>query len=101
MQTTEAVGISKYLNYIFFHFSGTGRVADSENRAKLIFYSIYSFGVPLLMTIMVYVLHKYDPIGHISEIWNGTSSSPDWRPGFGEETCWFTTCSSGILFLYG
>ena len=53
------------------------------------------------MTILVYLLHKNDPIVHIDEIHNGTSSSPDWRPGFGEKTCWFTTCSRGILFLYG
>ena len=64
-------------------------------------YGLYSFGTPFLMTIVVYILHTLDTtdefemlIGHVVNL--------DWRPGFGEErTCWFTTCSNGILFLYG
>ena len=54
------------------------------------------------MTLMVLGLHIRDDS---SDALNGNGNetiSPMWRPGFGEETCWFTTCSHGIAyFLYG
>ena len=82
----------------FLTFSGT-RGPATENTKKLIYYSLYSFGVPAIMTLMVLGLHIRDDS---SDALNGNGNetiSPMWRPGFGEETCWFTTCSHGIAYF--
>jgi hypothetical protein len=82
--------------------SGSSRLPKSANTKRLILYSMYSFGVPALMTILVFILNQVDnSTDPLSGNENGTISAR-WRPGFGEETCWFTSCSDGfVIFLYG
>ena len=68
-------------------------------------YSLYSFGVPALMTLGVGVLNNAD-------LSNSTLANPDvaddgtfvnayWRPGIGEESCWLSSCSDAqLLYFY-
>ena len=61
---------------------------DADRRRYLL-YSLVCFGVPLAMAVVVLALDRTLDRGHA------------WRPGFGEESCWFTSCSNALsIFLY-
>ncbi|XP_059098467.1 uncharacterized protein LOC131892660 [Tigriopus californicus] len=60
---------------------------------RFITYSAFCFGAPLLMATLVLALDR--------NIFNLDSDASNWRPGFGEESCWFTSCSNALTyFLY-
>ena len=71
-----------------FLFRGSSRLPDNQNNLRFVFYSLYSFGIPAILTIAVICIDRFAD-GNVI------------RPGFGEETCWFNSCTNGIYFLYG
>lgn len=60
---------------------------------RFLTYSGFCFGAPFLMSILVLVLDRM--------VLNLGLDASSWRPGFGEESCWFTSCTSALTyFLY-
>ena len=70
-------------------------VGKQADRERYIRYSLFCYGFPVLATVLVVVTDRI--------MSSKLGSSTSWvRPGFGEEACWFTSCSQGLtLFLYG
>ena len=84
----------------FFLHRGNARSAKNCHTRNFIGYALYSYGVPALLTCTVDFLDHFDPsINPVGGNTNGTLS-PIWRPGFGEESCWFSTCSEGLLLYF-
>ena len=72
-----------------FKFRASTILPKEADRWRYLIYSLVCFGVPLLMATVVITLDRALTKGHI------------WRPGFGEESCWFTSCSKALsIFLY-
>ena len=69
-------------------FRGSSKLPKNATNKRLICYSLYSFGVPAIMTTLVFCLDRF-------------VNDSKFRPGFGEETCWFNSCTHGIYLLYG
>ncbi len=90
-------------NNKIFHSSGTSRLPKNANSQRMAYYTVYSFGVPAFMVIAALTLNYVDTsIDPLNGNGGNATLSPSWRPGFGEETCWFTSCSMGsAIFLYG
>ena len=89
---------------IMKQFGGNARLNTKHTEKKaLVRYALYSFGLSVLMTTIVYLTHYFD---RSKDVLKGTfeyTALFSVRPGFGEETCWFTTCNSkgAAVFLYG
>ena len=80
-------------------FRGTDILPKYMERRRFFVYGLQAFGAPLLMMIGIvsYDRHVYNNI-----LQGGERSSDRYDPGFGEETCWFSSCSKALsLFLYG
>ncbi|XP_059078754.1 G-protein coupled receptor Mth-like isoform X2 [Tigriopus californicus] len=76
--------------FILCGFMWIGAEADYQ---RFLTYSAFCFGAPLLMATLVLALDR--------NIFNLDSDASNWRPGFGEESCWFTSCSNALTyFLY-
>ena len=83
----------------FMSFRGTDILPKYMEKRRFFVYGLQAFGVPLLMMICIvsYDRHVYNNI-----LQGGERSSDRHDPGFGEETCWFSSCSKALsLFLYG
>ena len=95
------------LNLFFLNSSGKSKRQDRKGR-QMVFYSLYGFGVPALLTAIVSIIDLSSKLEEteienyetIEELRNHLGSM-FWRPGFGESSCWFSSCSSGLLvYLY-
>ena len=91
----------------FLNSSGKSKRQDQKGR-QMAFYSLYGFGVPALLTAIVSIIDLSSKLEEteienyetIEELRNHLGSM-FWRPGFGESSCWFSSCSSGLLlYLY-
>ena len=68
---------------------------DADKRRFQV-YSCFCFGLPLIMFVIVLTIDRS------MDYENEESFISAIRPGFGEEACWFTSCSSALsIFLYG
>ena len=72
------------------HFSrGTLTLQSGTNKIRFFKYNLFGYGVPALLLLAVDLASYFVDDVHF-------------RPGFGEESCWFTSCSGALsLFLYG
>ena len=62
-------------------------------------YGLQAFGIPMLLMIAVV---SYDRAEYRRKEAGAEGSSVRYDPGFGEESCWFSSCSKALsLFLYG
>ena len=62
-------------------------------------YGLQAFGIPMLLMIAVV---SYDRAEYRRKEDGAEGSSVRYDPGFGEESCWFSSCSKALsLFLYG
>ena len=74
----------------------------------MVFYSLYGFGVPALLTAIVSIIDLSSKLEETEIVEIETIEKLRkylgpmfWRPGFGESSCWFSSCSSGLLlYLY-
>ena len=95
------VTILLYHVKICFHRASTILPKDAD-RKRYLFYSAFCFGLPFVATTFILSLDRMVVKG------GGRSSATDvseilldMRPGFGEESCWFTSCSHSLTyFLY-
>ena len=106
---TLSISIDRFFdsNFFFLNSSGKSKRQDQKGR-QMAFYSLYGFGVPALLTAIVSIIDLSSKLEEteienyetIEELRNHLGSM-FWRPGFGESSCWFSSCSSGLLvYLY-
>ena len=88
--------IPKYSFIIWFLFRGN-KLPPGFNNRRLVIYSIFSVGLPLLMTILMLILQQSDKSKPLD---GETLEDNDWRPGFAEVSCWFTHCSNGLVYFF-
>ena len=86
-------------------FSGQSKLPSHYHKRRLLLYSLYSFGIPALMTLTVGLLDKVNmkssTLTNPEVDDNGVIMNSYWRPGIGEESCWLSSCSSGqLLYFY-
>ena len=78
------------------YLSGQSRLPAHYHKRKLGFYSLYSFGVPALLTLLVAIVHKNEVSEDVED-----ADASYWRPGIGEDSCWLSSCSKGqLLYFY-
>ena len=86
-------------------FSGQSKLPTHYHKRRILLYSLYSFGIPALMTLTVGILDKVNmkssTLANPDVDDNGVIMNSYWRPGIGEESCWLSSCSSGqLLYFY-
>ena len=94
--------------HFFQIFISSGNVClPSEHNRKMVFYSLYSFGVPALFTGIVLIINYFNEIVCIfypSYNLEGTCMYDEiphvWRPGYGETSCWFSSDTKGIFYYF-
>ena len=79
--------------FTFLLFRGTEILPKYLDQKRFLIYGAQAFGIPMLMLVIVVF---YDRLSEVER------SDDRYDPGFGEESCWFTSCSKSLsLFLYG
>ena len=63
---------------------------------RFFIYSAIGFGLPLLLCTVALLVDR------LATMYGHDSLAYRIRPGFGEDSCWFTECSMSLeVFLYG
>ena len=88
-------------NLPLLFYRGTSILPKSADRQRFVAYCGACFGLPAFMLLIVLGLNWSDQIDVDSTSDKQYSALDLWRPGFGEESCWFNSCSSALtIFLY-
>lgn len=64
-----------------------GMSKDKENR-KFLFYSLYAWGVPLVISLIIFVVDFFQLFDKV------------YLPNFGESTCWFSQNTFGHIIYF-
>lgn len=87
---------------IMSKFRASTILPKDADRRRFAAYSAFCFGLPSAAAAAVVALDRSVDFrrGAAPQRWSAAVLL--FRPGFGEESCWFTSCSKSLsLFLYG
>ena len=87
-----------------YNFRGTDILPKYLEKKRFMVYGVQAFGLPLIVMLIVvsYDRAEYKRTQEEGQEMVGNETSERYDPGFGEESCWFSSCSKSLsLFLYG
>ena len=93
---------------VIYVFRGTDILPKYMEKKRFMVYGSLTFGIPLIIMLAVVsfdrITYKQTQNAEKTMDGYGASVKSDIRydPGFGEESCWFSSCSRSLaLLLYG
>ena len=96
--------IVQILKHIIYNFRGTDILPKYLEKKRFMVYGAQAFGIPLIIMLGVVTFDRvqYKQTLEAEKHQNEDQATERYDPGFGEESCWFSSCSKSLsLFLYG